>query len=66
MHGKTLPLTERVRDLRLSEGLLLAPLVAVMIFLGVFPRPVGDIASPSVGQYVAIVDNPVAVTVAPQ
>jgi NADH-quinone oxidoreductase subunit M len=65
MHGTVTPLTERVRDLRLGEGLLLAPLVAVMIFLGVYPRPLGAVASPSVSQYVGIVANPSAVTVAP-
>jgi len=62
MHGMLTPLAERVRDLRLSEGLLLAPLVALMIFLGVFPKPVGDIASPSVSQYAAIVANPSSAT----
>jgi NADH-quinone oxidoreductase subunit M len=65
MHGMLTPLTERVRDLRLSEGLLLAPLVALMIFLGVFPRPVGEVSSPSVNQYVGIVQNPASSTVAP-
>ena len=66
MHGKTMTLTERVRDLRLTEGLLLAPLVGLMIFLGLFPRPVGDIANPSVSQYVAIVSNPASVGNVPQ
>ena len=65
MHGRTLELVSRVRDLRLSEALLLAPLLALMIFLGVFPRPVGDVTSPSVAQYTAIVANPSSTTVAP-
>ncbi len=58
MHDPLKPALERVRDLRIGEGLLLAPLVALMIFLGVFPRPVGDLARTSVQQYVAIVSPP--------
>ena len=54
MHGPPTSVAERVLDIRLGEGLLLAPLVTLMIFLGVNPRPVGDIAKPSVTQYVAI------------
>ena len=54
MHEPPKPITGRVRDLRLGEGLILAPLVALMIFLGVYPKPVGDIAAPSVSQYVTL------------
>ena len=36
-----------------------------MIFLGVFPRPVGDVSAPTVSQYVGIVQNPASSTVAP-
>ena len=54
MHDPPKPITERVHDLRAAEGLILAPLVALMIFLGVYPRPVGDIATPSVSQYVSL------------
>ena len=53
MHGPPAALVERVRDIRMGEGLLLAPLAALMIFLGVYPRPVGDLARPAVTQYVA-------------
>ena len=54
------PITERVRDLRLSEGLVLAPLVALIVLLGVFPKPVGDIASPAASQYVSLADQAVS------
>ena len=57
MHDAPKQLTERVRDLRLGEGLILAPLVALMIFLGVYPRPVGDITTPSVSQYVTLANS---------
>src|SRR5207302_10872966 len=46
--------TARVRDLRPGEALVLVPLVALMIFLGVFPRPVGDLAKPAVTTYVTL------------
>ncbi|MBV9101503.1 MAG: NADH-quinone oxidoreductase subunit M [Candidatus Dormibacteraeota bacterium] len=54
MHDPIKPVLERVRDIRLGEALLLSPLVALMVFLGVYPRPVGDLANPSVAQYVSI------------
>jgi NADH-quinone oxidoreductase subunit M len=57
MHGALRGVAENLRDIRLGEGLVLAPMVALMIFLGVFPRPVGDISNPSVTQYVSIATN---------
>lgn len=54
MHDPPKPVTEGVRDIRFREGAILAPLVALMLLLGVFPRPVGDISSPSATQYVAL------------
>ena len=60
MHDPAKPLTEHVHDIRLSEGLVLAPLVALIVLLGVFPKPVGDIASPAASQYVSLAAQPVA------
>ncbi|MBV8528045.1 MAG: NADH-quinone oxidoreductase subunit M [Candidatus Dormibacteraeota bacterium] len=60
MHDPLKPATEHVHDIRLSEGLVLAPLVALIILLGVFPKPVGDIASPAASQYVSLASQPVA------
>ena len=60
MHDPPKPITERVHDIRLSEGLVLAPLVALIVLLGVFPKPVGDIASPAASQYVSLAAQPVA------
>lgn len=57
MHGPPTAIAAHVRDIRLGEALLLAPLAALMIFLGVYPRPVGDIAKPAVAQYVALVSG---------
>jgi len=59
------PRTESVRDIRFGEGLLLAPLVGLMIFLGVYPRPIGDVARSSVTQYVHLADGVLARPAAP-
>jgi len=59
MHNSLRQGLEVVRDIRLREGLLIAPLVALTVFLGVFPRPVGDIARPTVSQYVGLSQEPV-------
>ncbi|MDQ2960784.1 MAG: NADH-quinone oxidoreductase subunit M [Candidatus Dormibacteraeota bacterium] len=53
MHEPTQPRTENVRDLRFGQGLVMVPLVGLMILLGVFPKPVGDVSKPSVQQYVS-------------
>ncbi|CAM5476938.1 NADH-quinone oxidoreductase subunit M OS=Streptomyces tendae OX=1932 GN=GUR47_17780 PE=3 SV=1 [Streptomyces tendae] len=37
-------------DLRVRELVVVAPLVALLIFLGVFPKPVTDIVNPAVEQ----------------
>ncbi|TMB90181.1 MAG: NADH-quinone oxidoreductase subunit M [Chloroflexi bacterium] len=54
VHGAPNERTERVHDLGRGELLVLAPLIALMIFLGVFPRPVGDLAKPAVATYVSL------------
>ena len=59
MHDPPKPRTEGVHDLRLGEGLLLVPLVALMIFLGLWPKPITDVSKGSVSTYVAMVQPPV-------
>ncbi len=56
MHEAPTPRTERVRDLRLREGLVLAPLAALLIFLGVYPHPIGAVTSQSVPAVVRLAD----------
>jgi NADH-quinone oxidoreductase subunit M len=60
MHDPPKPLTERAGDIRLSEGLVLAPLCALIVLLGVFPKPVGDLAAPAASQYVSLAGQPPA------
>jgi NADH-quinone oxidoreductase subunit M len=40
----------RMPDLRVREVLVVAPLVVLLIFLGVYPKPVADIVNPAVKQ----------------
>jgi len=52
MHEPLSPGAERVRDIGIGERLVLLPLVALMVLIGVFPRPIGDISHSSAAQYV--------------
>jgi NADH-quinone oxidoreductase subunit M len=46
-----------VRDLKLTEGLVLAPLLGLIVFLGVYPKPVLDRIQPSVDRLVQHVED---------
>ncbi|WP_031510979.1 NADH-quinone oxidoreductase subunit M [Streptomyces megasporus] len=48
MTGPVRPEVERMPDLRKRELLVVAPLIALLIFLGVFPKPLTDIVNPAV------------------
>ena len=53
MHDPLQEHEHHVRDISLTQGLVLTPLVAIMIVLGVVPRVVGDVSSQSASQYVS-------------
>jgi NADH-quinone oxidoreductase subunit M len=55
MHDPPKPRTEGVRDLRFGEGLLLVPLVALMIFIGLYPKPITDVSKGSVSTTVSLI-----------
>jgi NADH-quinone oxidoreductase subunit M len=55
MHEPVKPRAEGVRDLRIGEGLLLVPLVALMIFIGLYPKPITDVSRGSVSTYVSMI-----------
>jgi NADH-quinone oxidoreductase subunit M len=57
MHDPPQPRTENVRDIRFGQGLVLLPLTVLMVLIGVFPRPIGDIAHASVEQVVAVANS---------
>ncbi len=48
MQGPLSALHESMRDLRLREVLAVAPLLALMIFLGFYPKPLTDVITPAV------------------
>ncbi|MDE0669626.1 MAG: NADH-quinone oxidoreductase subunit M, partial [bacterium] len=55
-HGPARGDNATMADLRWREGLVLAPLLALIVFLGVYPRPVLDRMEPSVDALVAHVE----------
>ncbi|MEO8899170.1 MAG: NADH-quinone oxidoreductase subunit M [Candidatus Dormibacter sp.] len=57
MHDPPQPRTENVRDIRPGQALVLLPLVGLMVLIGVFPRPIGDVSRASVQQTVAVANG---------
>jgi NADH-quinone oxidoreductase subunit M len=43
----------KLKDLTVREWLIMAPLVALIFIMGLFPTPIIDIARPSIGRFVA-------------
>ncbi len=56
-HGEPTPVDAKTRDLGWSERLIVAPLIILIVALGVFPKPVLDRITPSVDQLVIHVDR---------
>jgi NADH-quinone oxidoreductase subunit M len=48
---------EKVRDLGMLERAVMAPLIILIVFLGVYPKPVLDRINPSVDQLIAHVES---------
>jgi NADH-quinone oxidoreductase subunit M len=44
-------------DLKVRELVVVAPLIALLIFLGVYPKPVADIVNPAVDHTLSVVDK---------
>ena len=55
-HGKVDLASSRTRDLSWAERVVIAPLIVVIVFLGVYPQPVLDRITPTVNSLVAHVD----------
>ena len=47
-HGEPDEANASVRDLRLGESLVMAPLIGLIVFLGIYPKPVLDRIQPAV------------------
>jgi NADH-quinone oxidoreductase subunit M len=58
MHEPLSPITERVADLRWREAAVLTPLVALMLAIGLYPHPFGEVSQNNVSQYVSQVNTP--------
>jgi NADH-quinone oxidoreductase subunit M len=58
MHEPPSPTAERVPDLRPREALVMAPLVALMFTIGLYPHPFGAVSSTNVTQYESVVNAP--------
>jgi NADH-quinone oxidoreductase subunit M len=56
-HHRPRPADAATRDLTWREGAVILPLVALIIFLGVYPKPVLDRITPSVDQLVQHVES---------
>jgi NADH-quinone oxidoreductase subunit M len=59
LHGEVKSGNENISDLNLREKIAIAPIVAVMVFLGFYPKPVLDIvntSSASVMQHAQVAD----------
>jgi NADH-quinone oxidoreductase subunit M len=56
-HGVPRAEDEKTRDLGWLERLVVAPLIILIIFLGVYPKPILDRINPSVNQLVAHVER---------
>ena len=56
-HGAPRPADEKTRDLALLERCIMAPLIILIVFLGVYPKPVLDRINPSVNQLIAHVES---------
>jgi NADH-quinone oxidoreductase subunit M len=56
-HGEPEGENAEMRDLKLSEGLVLAPLVGLIVFLGVYPAPVLERIEPSVVRLIDHVED---------
>ena len=48
MQGKLASANESLKDLKTREVVAVAPLIAIMLFLGFYPKPVTDIINPAV------------------
>lgn len=55
-HGTPTGENAKMKDLTLSEGLVILPLLALIVFMGVYPKPVLERIEPSVERLVAHVE----------
>jgi NADH-quinone oxidoreductase subunit M len=47
LHGPTTPGNESLTDLNLREKIAIAPVIAILVFFGFFPKPITDVLNPA-------------------
>ncbi|TJZ51928.1 NADH-quinone oxidoreductase subunit M [Streptomyces piniterrae] len=57
MTGPVKAKVEGMPDLRARELVVVAPLIALLLFLGVYPKPLTDIVNPAVDHTLSVVDK---------
>ncbi|MEN9324790.1 MAG: hypothetical protein RL414_544 [Actinomycetota bacterium] len=50
LHGPTAPGNEGLSDLNLREKVAIAPVIAILVIFGFFPKPITDVLAPSTAQ----------------
>ena len=56
-HGRAVGANAEIPDLRWREGLVMAPFVAAIVFMGVYPKPVIERIEPAVDAIIAHVEH---------
>jgi len=47
LHGPTTPGNESLTDLNLREKIAIAPVIAILVIFGFFPKPITDVLNPA-------------------
>jgi NADH-quinone oxidoreductase subunit M len=66
MHEPPSQVAEGATDLRRREWMVLAPLAALMLAIGLYPHPFGVVSQNNVSQYISVVNAPTDQTAASQ
>ena len=56
-HGEPDEENKKFRELRLKEGLVLLPFLGLIVFMGVYPKPVLDRIEPSINSLITHVEE---------
>jgi NADH-quinone oxidoreductase subunit M len=57
MTGPVTPGNEKIPDLRRRELVVVTPLIALLLVLGIYPKPVMDVIDPAVGHTLTVIDE---------
>jgi NADH-quinone oxidoreductase subunit M len=57
MTGPVTKGNERLPDLHRREMVVVAPLLALLLVLGIYPKPVLDVIDPAVGHTLTVIDQ---------